>query len=41
MKIGKKGYIIQEVGGKSLSKILSEIQGVFHKNERVYQVAII
>jgi hypothetical protein len=39
-KNGKKGYIVQEVGGKSLSKTISDIQGVFHKGERVYEVII-
>lgn len=38
MKYGKKGYIVQERSGRSLSKLLSEIQGVFYKNERVYEV---
>jgi hypothetical protein len=30
-KIGRKGYIIQELGGKSLTKTISSIHGVFHK----------
>ena len=35
---GKKGYIVQELGGTSMSKALSDIQGVFYNNERVYEV---
>lgn len=38
IKQGKKGYIIQELGGKSLSKAICDIQGVFYKGERVYEV---
>ena len=29
---------MQEEGGKSLSKMVSDIQGIFHKGERVYEV---
>ena len=38
VRVGKKGYIIQEFGGNNFSKMLSDIQGVFHNNERVYEV---
>lgn len=37
-RIGKYGYIIQELCEHNLSKLVSDIQGVFHNNERIYEV---
>lgn len=31
-RFGKKCYIVQELGGHNLSKLMSDIQGVFYQN---------
>lgn len=37
-RVGKFGYIVQELSEHNLSKLISDIQGVFHNNERIYEV---
>lgn len=37
-RIGKFGYIVQQLSQHNLSKLISDIQGVFHNNERIYEV---
>lgn len=36
MRMGKWGYIVQDLSQYNLSKMVSDIQGVFHNNERIY-----
>ena len=35
---GKDLWLIYEVGGKSMSKTLTEVKGEFYKGERIYRV---
>ena len=35
---GKDLWLIYEVGGKSMGKVLTEVKGEFHKGERIYRV---
>lgn len=37
-KIGKFGYIVQEMAEHNMSKMVNDIQGIFHNNERIYEV---
>lgn len=40
-RLGKFGYIVQELGQFNMSKLVSDITGIFHNNERVYEVTIL
>ena len=37
-RIGKYGYIVQELAEQNLSKIVNDIQGIFQNTERIYEV---